>query len=225
MRVFSGGMVNEDSTFSNMREQYARFETPPSFGDLVDRLKVMMNVDSTESAITLRGWIDSGRGLAHYMLYPIPNEDEWLFYTQCVKESQVCCAEVVVEISRNSSGAIGDGVHEMGEESEGDPMDNLTQDHVNQEIPCLGVEEVQLQGEGRVSMRSLAAQNCDKFTMAVVNNDFAEDTFGTDDSEDDTYNVEEDEDDSGSSSEDEADHEEDGEPSSPVGGVQVDESI
>ena len=75
MRVFSGGMVNEDSTFSNMREQYARFETPPSFGDLVDRLKVMMNVDSTESAITLRGRIDSGRGLAHYMLYPIPNED------------------------------------------------------------------------------------------------------------------------------------------------------
>lgn len=85
VRVFSGGIVNEDNSFSKMKEQYARFETPQSFEELVARVRVLMNVDSNEGELSLRGRVDSGKTRAHYMLYPTPNEDEWKFYNLLVK--------------------------------------------------------------------------------------------------------------------------------------------
>uniref|UniRef100_K4AJ02 Transposase MuDR plant domain-containing protein n=1 Tax=Setaria italica TaxID=4555 RepID=K4AJ02_SETIT len=50
-----------------------------------------------EKDLRIRGRFDAGDKRSHYVLMPVACDDDWLFYKELVKDSQVACAELVVD--------------------------------------------------------------------------------------------------------------------------------
>lgn len=58
-----------------MQHEVEKFEMPPSFSDLVWRVK-----EKFEGVFTLKGKLDSEKSMAHYVLLPLSNEAHWSLY-------------------------------------------------------------------------------------------------------------------------------------------------
>ncbi|KAF8673682.1 hypothetical protein HU200_048430 [Digitaria exilis] len=106
-----------------MRQQISRFHRPPSFDDLVVQVNELFKVEREQWDICLRGRFDAGEKRAHYVLIPIATEDNWMFYKDVVKGSQVNVAEIVVDFCTR-----GIGGYEVIQDD--DPMEHLTQEHL-----------------------------------------------------------------------------------------------
>jgi hypothetical protein len=48
--------------------------------------------------LKIHGRFGSGDKRSHYVMMSITCGDDWLFYKECVKESQVHCVELVVDV-------------------------------------------------------------------------------------------------------------------------------
>ncbi|OEL24522.1 hypothetical protein BAE44_0014459 [Dichanthelium oligosanthes] len=89
VRLFSGGIVNDNGEFEMMRQELARFDSPPSFDDIIGRVGTSFKVENEHCELRLRGRFDAGDKRAQYMLMAISCEDDWIFYKECVKGSQL----------------------------------------------------------------------------------------------------------------------------------------
>jgi len=97
VRIFHGGLVNENGEFENMLEDVQVFGRTPSFQDLVD--VVSKNVWD-QGEISLRGRFDCEKARPHYVLIKLESETHWRQYKDIVDRANVVCFEVVVEITR-----------------------------------------------------------------------------------------------------------------------------
>ena len=52
--------------------------------------------------LRLHGRFDDGKGRSHYVVMPITCKNDWLFYKELVKGSQVGCTEIVVGVCTRS---------------------------------------------------------------------------------------------------------------------------
>jgi hypothetical protein len=71
-----GGSVNEQFELVGMRPHILTFENPPSFNELVARVKVVMN---TRCDLRLHGRYDMGGGGGNrpiYMMLPLGSKDK-----------------------------------------------------------------------------------------------------------------------------------------------------
>lgn len=75
--LFYGGSVrNEDGQFDDIKEEELEmFDDPPSFIDLVLRVKENFDGDST-----LKRRFDSGKTRAHFVIMPLQNQGHWSQY-------------------------------------------------------------------------------------------------------------------------------------------------
>lgn len=91
--VFYGGSVTrEDCLFSDMEEELEMFDQPPSFSDLMQRLKGKFGVD-----ITLQRRFDVGTSRSRYVMMPLLDSSHWTRYTRVLQGCNSKMAEVVVE--------------------------------------------------------------------------------------------------------------------------------
>jgi hypothetical protein len=72
-----GGSVSEQFELVGMRRQVLTFEKPPSFNDLVARVRAVMNVGCV---LRLHGRYDMGGNRPTYVMLPLGSEDEWQLY-------------------------------------------------------------------------------------------------------------------------------------------------
>ena len=121
VQLFSGGLVKENGEFEKMRQQIARFDRPPSFEEVFVRVRSMFRVGKEESELLIRGRFDAGDKRAHYMLMSIDTEDDWMFYKELVKGSQVGCLELVVDVRDSVTAQTSDRVADY--ENEDDDYD------------------------------------------------------------------------------------------------------
>jgi hypothetical protein len=75
-----------------MEEELEWFDKPPSFNDLCVHLNTKFGGD-----FTLKGWFDSGKTRAHYVLMPLGDHAHWSCYNRVIQCSNVPKVEVVVE--------------------------------------------------------------------------------------------------------------------------------
>jgi hypothetical protein len=68
------GSVSEQFELVGMRRQVLMFEKPPSFNDLVTRVRAVMNVGCD---LRLHGRYDMGGNRPIYVMLPLGSEDEW----------------------------------------------------------------------------------------------------------------------------------------------------
>jgi hypothetical protein len=68
-----GGSVNEQFKLVGMRLHVLTFENPPSFNELVARVRAVMN---TRCDLCLYGRYDMGGNKPIYMMLPLGSEDE-----------------------------------------------------------------------------------------------------------------------------------------------------
>jgi hypothetical protein len=68
------GSVSEQFELVGMRHQVLMFEKPPSFNDLVARVRAVMNVGCD---LRLHGRYDMGGNRPIYVMLPLGSEDEW----------------------------------------------------------------------------------------------------------------------------------------------------
>ena len=96
--MFCDGTVNANGEFDKMRGHVLKFGSPPCFNEIVARVRSIMNLDVDESDVTVCGMFDASRGgKSHYVVMELASEDDWKLYKNC-DDSQVCCAEVVVDV-------------------------------------------------------------------------------------------------------------------------------
>ena len=74
----------------------------PSFDDIMCRVNSLFKVGNERIELRLRGRFDAGKGRSHYVVMPIGCENDWLFYKELVRGSQVGCAEIVVDVCNRS---------------------------------------------------------------------------------------------------------------------------
>ncbi|KAF8754818.1 hypothetical protein HU200_011434 [Digitaria exilis] len=119
--------------------------------------------------ICLRGRFDASGKRAHYVILPIATKDDWAFYKDVVKGSQVSVAEIVVDLCNH-------GIYKHGQDQEDDdePMEHLTQEQVRMQGDMNEVEEGDvddenddLSGQGRGS-----SGDDDDFDRCRDNNNF-----------------------------------------------------
>jgi hypothetical protein len=104
-----GGSVSEQFELVGMRRQGLTFEKPPSFNELVVRVRAVMNVGCD---LYLHGRYNMGGNKLIYVMLPLGSEDEWQLYKSCARHSGLKGAEVVTEIASLSGGEII--VHKIG---------------------------------------------------------------------------------------------------------------
>jgi hypothetical protein len=75
-----------------MEEELEMFDQPPSFSDLMQRLKGKFGVD-----ITLQGRFDVGTSRSRYVMMPLLDSSHWTCYTCVLQGCNSKMAEVVVE--------------------------------------------------------------------------------------------------------------------------------
>jgi hypothetical protein len=68
-----GGSVNGQFELVGMRSHMLTFENPPSFNDLVVRVRAVMNIGCD---LCLHGRYDMGGNRPIYMVLPLGSEDE-----------------------------------------------------------------------------------------------------------------------------------------------------
>jgi hypothetical protein len=176
VRIFYGGTVSTNGEFDKMREEVLKFGNPPCFDEIVARVRAVLNVDADGSYVTVRGRLDAGRGgRAHYVVMELASENDWKLYKECLNGSQVCCAELVVDVGVGGSSmpSVQDVPGNSSQEVE--PVEHLTQ-----EIPCIVAEGAgtAILADGtvaeltRASVKEVHAGGSNKFDMAVVCNDW-----------------------------------------------------
>ena len=93
LESFYGESVRrEDGMFEDMEEELEWFDEPPSFNDLCVHLNAKYGGD-----FTLKGWFDTEKTRAHYVLMPLRDPAHWSRYNRVIQGSNVPMAEVVVE--------------------------------------------------------------------------------------------------------------------------------
>jgi hypothetical protein len=97
--LYGGTVRKEDGLFEEMEEELEIFDDPPSFSDLMLRLK-----DKFDGDFTLRGRFDTGKTRAHFILMPLRNQFDWSRYQKIIQSSNVAMAEVVVDGFRKPDG-------------------------------------------------------------------------------------------------------------------------
>jgi hypothetical protein len=115
-----GGSVNEQFELIGMRPHVLTFEKPPSFNDLVARVRTIMNVVCD---VWFHGRYDMGGNIPIYVMLPLGSEDECQLYKLCASQSRLKGTEVVAKIAPLPVGEIN--VHETGvtiDETIADPI-------------------------------------------------------------------------------------------------------
>jgi hypothetical protein len=154
------------------------FENPPSFNELVARVRAVMN---TGCDLRLHDTYNMGGNRLIYMMLPLRSEDEWQLYKSCASQSGLKGIEVVGVISPLSAGEIT--VHE----------DRVTTDEtIADPIMIEQPSQEELQGVTHtVSLASeLAKTNFEALNLVVVTDEFDTDTF--DENVDTEQHIEED---------------------------------
>ena len=89
VRLFYGGSVRkQDGLFEDMEEELKMFDDPPSFSDLVLRVK-----EKFDGEFTLKGRFDSGKTRAHYILMPLRGQAHRSCNTRVIQGPNVTVAE------------------------------------------------------------------------------------------------------------------------------------
>jgi hypothetical protein len=91
-----GGLLSEQFELVGMRNQAFTFQNPPSFNDLVARVRTIMNV---ECDLCLHGRYDMCSNRPIYVMLPLGSENEWQLYKSYASQSGLKGAEVVAEIA------------------------------------------------------------------------------------------------------------------------------
>jgi hypothetical protein len=115
-----GGSFSEQFELVGIRLHMLTFEKPPSFNELVARVRVVINVGCD---LRLHRRYDMGGNRPIYVMLPLGSEDEWQSYKSCASQSGLKGVEVVIEMTLLSDGEII--VHEMSvmiEETIADPI-------------------------------------------------------------------------------------------------------
>jgi hypothetical protein len=102
VRLFHGGIVRDNGEFENMKEHVEMFESPPTYMALVHSAWRLLRCGFGAGELRLRGRFDCGKARAHYVLMTISSESEWNRYKDIVKESNVKCFEVVLDLQTKS---------------------------------------------------------------------------------------------------------------------------
>jgi hypothetical protein len=69
-----GGSINEQFKLAGMRPHMLTFEKPPSFNDLVARVRIVINV---KCDVRLHRRYDMGGNKLIYVMLPLGSKDEW----------------------------------------------------------------------------------------------------------------------------------------------------
>ena len=125
-----------------MREQIARFDIPPSFDDLCVRVSSIFKVGEQHSELCLCGRFDAGDKRAHYAVMPIESDNDWIFYKELVKDSQVGCVEVIIEVcdsvtSKDSNIDVHEEEEEYDVDMSNEPSSEGEGNDVNEYGNCL----------------------------------------------------------------------------------------
>jgi hypothetical protein len=141
------------------------FENPPSFNELVARVRAVMN---TGCDLRLHDMYNMWGNRPIYMMLPLGSEDEWQVYKSCASQSGLKGAEVVGVIALLSAGEII--MHEDGMTIEETIVDPIAIEQPSWE---------ELQGVTHtVSLASeLVKTNSEWLNLAVVTDEFDDDTF------------------------------------------------
>jgi hypothetical protein len=120
------GLVSEQFELVGMRRQVLTFQHPPSFHDLIARVRAVMNVGCD---LRLHGRYDMDGNRPIYVMLPLGSEDECQLYKSYASQSGLKGAVVVAEIASLLGGEIH--IQETGvttEEIVADPiaMEQLT---------------------------------------------------------------------------------------------------
>ncbi|OEL21071.1 hypothetical protein BAE44_0017906 [Dichanthelium oligosanthes] len=117
VRMFHGGIVNENQEFKNMDDEVELFDTPPHFKDLVDRMMSKFGCGVDE--VALRGYFDCGKARSHYVLMNLKTEVHWNQYKKVVEGSNVLCWKVLEEADIDDNEiSVGSEEDEIREEEE-----------------------------------------------------------------------------------------------------------
>jgi hypothetical protein len=122
------GSVNEQFELVGMRPHMLTFEKPPSFNELVARVKVVMNVGCD---VRLHGRYDMGGNIPIYVMLPLGSKDEWQLYKSYASQSRLKDAEVVAKIAPLTIGEIN--VHVTGVTTEETIAGPIAVEHPSQE--------------------------------------------------------------------------------------------
>jgi hypothetical protein len=79
-----GGSINEQFVLVGMRAHVLTFRKPPSFNELVARVRTVMNVGCE---LRLHGRYDMWGNIPIYVMLPLGSEDEWQLYKSCTSQS------------------------------------------------------------------------------------------------------------------------------------------
>jgi hypothetical protein len=126
--LYFGGSVSEQFELVDMRRHVLTFAKPPSFNELVTRVRAVMNVGCE---LKLHGRYDMGDNRPIYVMLPLGSEDEWQLYKSCVSQSGLKGAKVVAKIAQLSVSEIN--VHETGVMTEETVADPIAVEHPSQE--------------------------------------------------------------------------------------------
>jgi hypothetical protein len=160
-----GWSISEQFVLVGMRVHVLTFRKPPSFNELVARVRTVMNVGCE---LRLHERYDMWGNIPIYVMLPLGSEDEWQLYKSCTSQSGLKGAEVVTEMAPLSGGEIT--VHETGVTIEETIADPIVVERASQE---------EVQGSThRVSLASeLVKTNSEAMNLAVVTNKFNVDMF------------------------------------------------
>jgi hypothetical protein len=81
-----GGSVNEQFELVVMRPHTLTFENPPSFNELVARVRPVMN---TRCDLRLHDRYNMGGNRPIYMMLPLWSKDEWQLYKSRASQSEL----------------------------------------------------------------------------------------------------------------------------------------
>jgi hypothetical protein len=126
--LYFGGSVSEQFELVGMRRHVLTFVKPPSFNELVTRVRAVMNVGCE---LKLHGRYDMGDNRPIYVMLPLGSGDEWQLYKSCVSQSGLKGAKVVAKIAQLSISEIN--VHETGVTTEETVADPIAVEHPSQE--------------------------------------------------------------------------------------------
>jgi hypothetical protein len=160
-----GGSVSEQFELVGMRPHVLTFENPPSFNELVGRVRAVINI---ECDLRLHRRYDMGANRPIYVMLPPGSKDEWQLYKTCARDSRLKGAEIVSECAPLPGGEMT--VHRTGMMMKEIIVDPIVMEVPSQEV-CQGVTH-------RVSLGSeLAKANAESLNLTLFTDEFDIDTF------------------------------------------------
>ncbi|CAL4907426.1 unnamed protein product [Urochloa decumbens] len=131
----------------------------------------MFNTGHADEELTLHARFDAGDKRYHYVLIEIKNADDWLFYKELLKESQVRCAEIFVDV--------------CGQDVSDDPVEHFTQE----DLPPCNDNDNEVDDEFSDDDEKYADEEASgdegDFDTCAVNNHFDGSTFENEEHDDD----------------------------------------